>query len=176
MSNIKKIYTADYSQEGYDNGIEAGKKGSPKEHSGALHIHPVNYAWRYNNAHESYCKSYEKGYLDGQRVDHNIYSSQSGGDMSELERQYQHLGEVEKKVYQHRIELEQACEQYAKQVLAMEQAGFVDDYSEPLKNKLAILKQNVEKMKEELNRQMQLVEQFRQSLHNMRIEAQDNSY
>ena len=176
ISNFKKIYTADYSKEGYDDGIKAGKEGSPKEHSGALKLHPANFVWRYNGAHDSYCQSYNKGYLDGQRVDHNIYSSSTGGGMTELERQYQHLEEVKKMVYQHRRELEDACAKYAKQVFAMEQAGFVDDYTEPLKEKLAHLEQKKEEMIEELNRQMQIVEQFQQSLHNMIMEAKSSSY
>lgn len=176
MSSLKKIYTADYSAEGYADGMRDAKKAEPKQYFGALRIHPANYLWQYSNAHDSYCSSYDKGYLDGQRVAHDMFSSHAGGGMTELERQYQQLEQTKNAVYQHKSQLEQACEHYGRQVFAMKSAGFVDDYTIPLHEKYQALKQKVEEMQAELDRQILLIQQFQDSLRNMSIDARSSAY
>ena len=76
MADIFKIYSGDYSKEGYDQGIEDRKENKPKNKFKFFKaVNPINYVWAFNNAFDSFNKNYDKGYLDGQRVEHNIYSS-----------------------------------------------------------------------------------------------------
>jgi len=81
MSNsFFKIYTGDYSQDGYDDGINDSKSKEPKNGFGVLKaVHPANYIWNFNNAYDSYSINYKTGYKDGQRVNHDIYNSKPPG-------------------------------------------------------------------------------------------------
>jgi len=73
-----KIYTGDYSSDGYSNGVVAGKASTPKNKYTFFKVaSPINYLWKFHNAFESFSKNYDSGYLDGQRVKHEIYQQQN---------------------------------------------------------------------------------------------------
>lgn len=70
-----KIYSGDYSKDGYNNGIENAKEGKPKNKFAFFKaVNPINYIWKFTNAYDSYMKNYDNGYLDGQRVNNDIYN------------------------------------------------------------------------------------------------------
>lgn len=70
-----KVYSADYSKNGYEDGI---KNSTNKEAKNKFiffkAIHPINYVWKFNNAFDSYMRNYDLGYLDGQRVNNQVYN------------------------------------------------------------------------------------------------------
>lgn len=74
---IFKIYTGDYSKEGYSRGFIDRKRGKPKQGWGVFkEIHPVNFVWKFNESVQSYNSSYKAGYLDRQRVENEVYRDQ----------------------------------------------------------------------------------------------------
>jgi hypothetical protein len=76
MADGFKIYSGDYSKDGYEYGIDDRKENRSKNKFKFFKaIHPLNYVWAFNNAYESFMKNYDRGYLDGQRVEHNIYNT-----------------------------------------------------------------------------------------------------
>ncbi|MDP8169886.1 hypothetical protein QJU96_01090 [Pasteurella skyensis] len=171
--NIKKIYTGDYSKEGYDNGISDSKQGKPKSHFGTLKRNPINYLWQSDNAIESYSKSYDIGYTDGQRVSHNIYSSHRGGNMTDLEQQVHILEQAKSAIKHHQSLLEQANGLYGKQVQAMQGVGFANDYTNELASRYERLDKTVENVLDELRQQLAMIDSFQESLQRMIIDARD---
>lgn len=70
-----KIYSGDYSKDGYEKGIQDSKKQAPKnKFSFFKAVNPANYIWKFGNAYDSYMKNYDTGYLDGQKVTNKIYN------------------------------------------------------------------------------------------------------
>lgn len=161
MTTFKKIYTADYSAEGYHDGVADGKLAKPKSHFGILKINPANYIWRYFDAHDSYCKNYDTGYEKGQRVREGVY----GDDVSQLHKPTltkgklnQHLTSLFKNSvqgtqmvnYRQQINSIQNCidalekdkklfdssiSSYQKQIKQAESVGFYQNYTTPLGRK-----------------------------------------
>lgn len=173
MNDFKKIYTGDYSKDGYDKGIADAKSGKPKSHFGTLKRNPINYIWQSDNAIDSYSQSYDKGYTDGQRVSHDIYSSQSGGQMTDLEKQMQILEQAKAAIKHHQRLLEQANDLYGNQVRAMQGAGFLDNYTNELESRYNRLDNSVENVLGELQQQLAMIETFQESLQRMIIDARD---
>jgi len=72
--SFKKIYLGDYTEEGYDTGFKDGKKNLPKNRFKFFKaIHPVNLIWNFDNAWETFQRNYDKGYIDDERVEHDVY-------------------------------------------------------------------------------------------------------
>ncbi len=70
-----KIYSGDYSKDGYEKGIEDSKNQTQKnKFSFFKAISPANYIWKFGDSFDSYMKNYDTGYLDGQRVTNEIYN------------------------------------------------------------------------------------------------------
>ncbi|MBS9783388.1 MAG: hypothetical protein KGV46_02420 [Pasteurella sp.] len=165
--SIKKIYTGDYSQEGYNDGINDSKQGKPKSHFGTLKRNPVNWLWQADNATDSYSNSYNTGYIDGQRVKHHIYSSQSGGTMSSLEQQLNLLEQVKGAIRHNKNLLDSARDLYGNQVNAMQGAGFLDNYTDELAERNERLSKKTDDVIDELERQLKLMEDFQESIQRM---------
>jgi len=51
MSNAFKIYSGDYSKDGYDSGIDDAKHHKPKNKFKFFKaVNPINYVWAFDNA------------------------------------------------------------------------------------------------------------------------------
>lgn len=143
--NLFKIYTGDYSKDGYNDGIKDGKKQKAKnKYKFFKAVNPINYIWNFNNSYESFAKNYDIGYTDGQRVKHEIYTK--GGNMSENTYTYQlqilhnarnNLEALKKKMLIVR-------DQYERQIQAAKNAGFMEDYIEQLRAKFSMFSQRID--------------------------------
>tara|TARA_R110001592_G_scaffold213767_4_gene466599 strand:+ start:989 stop:1534 length:546 start_codon:yes stop_codon:yes gene_type:complete len=135
MSKLNKIYTGDYSEEGYIAGINSSEKNKPKNKLGVIKsIHPINYAWQFSNAYKSYMRSYDKGYIDGQRKQNDVhYKNSSKGEKMQSANQsfalqLQILQEFERNLCTLKEYLAVIPENYGQQIAASASLGFVDDY------------------------------------------------
>ena len=76
MNSAFKIYSGDYSKDGYDSGIDDAKEHKPRNKFKFFKaVNPINYVWAFDNAYQSFMGNYDKGYLDGQRVNHQVYNT-----------------------------------------------------------------------------------------------------
>ena len=82
----------------------------------------------------------DKGYLDGQRVEHQIYSSsnQTKGASMQKDSYANHISMLEnfkESLQGLKREIQLVEEQYKKQIDTMESAGFMEKTVAPLRNK-----------------------------------------
>ncbi|MBT6048251.1 MAG: hypothetical protein HOG49_15725 [Candidatus Scalindua sp.] len=79
--DIKKVWTGDYTSEGYNDGLNRSNQKSSKPKNKLTFFtaaHPMNIAgWQFSNAFKSYATGYDTGYDDGLRKKHDIFQSQS---------------------------------------------------------------------------------------------------
>lgn len=91
LNNFFKIYSGDYTKEGYDKGIDTAKKHLPKNKFTFFKaVHPINYIWNFDQAFDSYMQSYNSGYGDGLRINHQVYNPQ----IAYVDKQSKHLQDI----------------------------------------------------------------------------------
>jgi SMC interacting uncharacterized protein involved in chromosome segregation len=137
-NKISKIYLGDYSSDGYDIGIDDGKINNSKNKFQFFKVvNPLNYVWNFDNSYKSFIKNYDKGYLDGQRVKNEVYSSNKKGvSMTDNYENHRRMLEVfESNLIKLQSYSQDIKEKYAKQLLAMESSGFVGNITNPLQQK-----------------------------------------
>ena len=169
-----KIYSGDYAEEGYSEGIKDGKNSQPKNKLKVFKIlHPINYVWSFNQAFNSFSENYNTGYLDGQRVKHELYRTPQYKETAMSEDHYQYHINLLEVFTQQLITLKDYLENsikpnYGKQIAAMSAAGFVQDYIEPLQNKyqhfthkIDQLNTTIEQHQQEIQRQKEALEQLK---------------
>lgn len=145
-----KIYTGDYSQKGYDAGIDDRKANHPKNKLKILKIlHPVNYLWRFDNAFESFSQNYDTGYADAQKVTHGIFNDTrlTGKTTMATDNYENHIRALENfrnslLMLKHYTII--ARDNYAKQIMAMETAGFVKNITQPLMDKYLLFSHKID--------------------------------
>jgi len=159
MSDFFKIYSGDYSKDGYESGIEDAKlKKAKNKFRFFKAVHPVNYVWNFNNSYDSFMKNYQKGYLDGQRVNHNIYSSNQqkgvkmGFDNDSYENHLRMLGEVRVNLKSLKRYIQERRDEYKAQINKAKSAGFVTNYVDQLKTKYNKLEQEIDMILSMLDR------------------------
>lgn len=136
-----QIYTGDYTNIGYHDGIEDGKQGKPKSHFGILtQRHWMNYIIHFNKSGQTYSSGYNNGHEDGLRIHENIYHEriplQQGVTMSNLERYDRVLAGLttaKNGIKSNISQLESALTHYDRQIEAMQSIGFLEDYTKQLK-------------------------------------------
>ena len=169
MANVFKIYSGDYSQDGYDSGIDDGKNHKPKNRFKFFKaVNPINYVWAFNNSYESFMSSYNKGYLDGQRVEHQIYTANKnqGATMNQnYESHLQMINQLKQTLGTLQNKMEILKDKYKRQIDAMESATFMDNYITPLRNKYGEFSTIVETLQEMIDEHKQQI-----SLHEERLE------
>lgn len=150
MKNFFKIYTGDYSEEGYKSGINDAKSSKPKNGLGVKSaIHPLNYVWKFSNSYDSYNQNYAKGYLDGQRVNHDIYNSnQTKGDMMGLdtdiyENHLRMVGEVRQNLVALKRFMIEKKDDYLKQIKVARNAGFMGNIVSKLESKFNVFENKI---------------------------------
>jgi hypothetical protein len=174
---IAKLFFGDYSSDGYNNGVEDGTHNIPKNKFKFFKVtHPINYVWNFNNAYDSFMKNYDNGYLDGQRVKNEIYNTNSssqyikGVNMQDSYENHIRMLEVfEASINRLKEYSDSSKEQYAKQLMSMEGAGFVQNITNPLQqkyqefsSKIRKLHSMIEEHKRKINIQKEALQQLSQ--------------
>ena len=174
-----KIYTADYSEEGYAQGLQDAKQHQPNSKFQVLKIiSPLNYLWRFEHAYDSFTEYYNHGYLDGQRVNNTIYQPSTptqGSTMAVVDNYDNHLRMLEEaktvlaslKRYLFEIEAK-----YKRQIEAAEGAGFVQNYTDPLKEKQQRFAAKVEHLTAMIEQHTSRIDQQEQVIHSLKSLAQ----
>jgi len=175
MSNenrLFKIYTGDYTKNGYDSGISDSKKHIPKNKFKVLKIlHPINYIWKFGNSFDSFTKNYDKGYLDGQRVNHQVYSSTQpkGTNMTtdNFSNHLRMLNEVNTNLTSLKRYMNDMRENYKKQIDVAENGLFLEDFTNPLKEKHQRFSGKVDGMISQIDRDLGKIKNQQEHIQRM---------
>jgi hypothetical protein len=176
--SLFKVYTGDYSQDGYDSGVSDAKQHKPQNKFRFIKaVNPINYVWKFNNAFDSFSQNYDHGYLDGQRVNNGIYQQNQtiGGGMMMADNYINHINKIEnlKKVLiqlkGHLAEIEQ---HYQQQINAAEAAGFVQNYTDELKRRHQRFAAKIEALTQCLERQDVQLEQQQETIYRLKERAE----
>ncbi len=166
--DINKLYTGDYSKEGYEDGMSSAENDKPKSKLSIFRaVNPTNYVWQYDNAFESYTRSFDKGYDDGLRKKNEVHYPNSdtggtgnaklGGNLMAGGYSYDHqvnlLEEFQRHLRTLKTYLQQSNEAYEQQINKAAELGFYDDYVDGLKKRQAAFSQNVNQVIELIDRQ-----------------------
>ena len=175
MANIFKIYSGDYSKDGYDSGIDDAKEHKPKNKFKFFKaVNPINYVWAFNNSYESFMSNYDKGYLDGQRVNHKIYNSTNKGAIVNNKSYENHLKMISQlkqtlTVLQNTIE--NLKDNYKRQIDAMESATFMDNYITPLRSKYSEFSQIIDTLQNMIDEHKAQIALHEEALEHLIIDA-----
>jgi hypothetical protein len=161
IDKIFKVYLGDYSKEGYSSGLDDRKEQKPNNKFKFFTVaNPINYILRFDNSFDSFSKNYDKGYLDAQRVENEVYNvkketTNNKGVTMAQDNYERHLSML--KNFQSNLRTLQASnnmlrEKYVKQLLAMEQAGFVENISRPLQVKYQAFKREIDTLNENIDK------------------------
>ena len=176
MNSAYKIYSGDYSKDGYDQGIEDRKENRPKNKFKFFKaVHPLNYVWAFNNSYESFMKSYDKGYLDGQRVKHNIYNSNqtkgTGMANDSYDNQLRMLDDFGRNLVALRASMIGLRDKYKRQIDAMQNAGFMQEYISVLQTKYYGLSSKIDDMNDMIDQQNRKLNNHKDIINNLKSMA-----
>jgi len=144
FQTFKKLYLGDYTNEGYDYGLQDGETHRPKNRFRFFKaVHPVNLIWNFNNSWESFQRTYDKGYIDGERVRHHIYDNQNqskGGSVSSIatnsaQHRIKLIDDFENEIKKIKPKLEKFVQDYERQIRHLANKGFEDEYIQTLQEK-----------------------------------------
>lgn len=176
MNSAFKIYSGDYSKDGYDNGIDDAKKRKPKNKFKFFKaVNPINYVWAFDNAYQSFMSNYDKGYLDGQRVNHQVYSRNNTKGATVNNKSYEnHLKMISQlkqtlTALQHKIE--SLKDNYKKQIDTMESATFMDNYITPLRGKYSEFSQIIDTLQNMIDEHKAQIALHEEALEHLIIDA-----
>ncbi|CAA6805881.1 MAG: Unknown protein [uncultured Sulfurovum sp.] len=174
-----KIYSGDYSKDGYNYGIEDRKENKPKNRFKFFKaVNPINYVWAFNNAYESFMKSYDKGYMDGQRVEHNIYHSNqtkgTGMANDSYDNQLRMLDDFGRNLVALRASMISLRDKYKRQIDVMGSAGFMDDYTSVLETKYYGLSSKIEDINTMIERQNSKLDNHKEIISNLKSMARSD--
>lgn len=176
--DIKKIWTGDYSKEGYDKGFSDGMHGKPKNKlSFVTAINPINYVLRYDNAFQSYMGKYDDGHLDANRKSNDLYSSTNqitGGNSMGTDsyaRQLQVLNDAKDKMELLKKRISDLKESYAGQISYAENNAFMSDYAIQLRQKHGRFGTHIDEFITALNREKSMLEKHEAIIQRLRNQA-----
>jgi len=176
MNNTFKIYSGDYSKDGYDSGIDDAKHHKPKNKFKFFKtVNPINYVWAFDNAYQSFMGNYDKGYLDGQRVNHQVYSTTNTQGATVNNRSYEsHLrmvSQLKQTLTALQNKIESLKENYKKQIDAMESATFMDNYIAPLRGKYSEFSQIIDTVQSMIDEHKSQIALHEEALENLIADA-----
>ena len=172
MANFFKIYSGDYSKDGYNGGIEDGKsKRVTNRFRFFKAIHPINYIWNFNNSYDSFMQNYKEGYLDGQKVVNEVYTTnRPKGDLMEKDSYEYHLKlieDFESKLDKLKPYLDDISKQYQRQINAMAGAGFFSNHIIPLQNRYLTFQSKIDSLQSLIDRHKQQLSLHQEKLNNL---------
>lgn len=172
MANFWKIYSGDYSKEGYDSGIDDAKnKRAKNKFKFFKAVNPINYVWNFNNAYDSFMQNYNEGYLDGQRVVNEVYTTTktkgAGMDKNSYEYHLKLIEDFERKLNSLKVYLDNISQQYQKQINAMGSAGFNTNYTDTLKDRYLTFKNKIDNLQELIDTHKQKIGLHEEALEDL---------
>ena len=163
------LLNSDYTKEGYDLGLEQAKTGSAKNRFTALkEINPVNYLVHTNNSLKTVWNGQDKGYVDGKRVENEVFKTQlSGGDVEVYENHLRMLSDVKRQLVAMKKQLEVTKESYLKQINAAQAAGFMENYIDPLRERYEVFSSKIEHLDNVIKRHESVISDHEAKLHRL---------
>jgi len=177
MADMFKIYTGDYSKEGYESGMDDAKEGKPKnKYKFFKAVNPINYVWNFNNAYDSFMQNYDKGYLDGQRVVNEVYTNKTQGERMSGNQNYKYhlqlLDGLQKELNSLKLFINEIEENYNNQINSMHSAGFYDDYINTLKQKYLVFKSRMQELQNLIDEHKGKISKIEQDIEELIITAE----
>lgn len=175
MKKLLKIYTGDYSHEGYTYAQEDSlNKKVQNKFRFFKALHPINYIWKFNNSFDSFMKHYDDGYLSTQNSAHQTYTTRQHtleqGTHMGTDNYENHIRMLES--FKHNLHaLKQQTittkEHYAKQLLSMESAGFVENITHPLQQKYQLFASKIDALNSLIDEHNRKIEVQKESLQQL---------
>lgn len=172
-NSFYKIYTADYSQEGYEQGVKAAKNREPNSKFCIFKIiSPLNYAWRFHDALSSFSENYNHGYLDGQRVNNQIYQSKQVGNtmagLDDYDNQLGMLDDLNRTLESLRRHLDVVEMNYKKQIDSIGSQGFMQVYVVTLQTKHQQFATKINELTNLIQRHCLIIEKHEQIIQELK--------
>lgn len=174
--DFKKVYLGDYSDEGYSDNFSDGKEGNPRDKFKFFKaVNPINLVWNFDNSWETYQRSGDRGYIDGERVRHEMFgaanmhnkgvnmSTESYGNMiwilSNMKRQLKSIkGEILLRVNRNK----EAIDELKSRGWVVDIANVMDTKHQQLKSDAGTLLTIIEKMTEQCDNSIKRIEILKQ--------------
>jgi len=176
-----KVYTGDYSEEGYNKGFADRGNGRPQQGWGVFKINPLNFFWKFGESADSFNRHYRHGYLDRQRVENEVYKESTSSAVSSLADKVENSGVklegksmgVGQDSYQNQLRLirharnelqtfrrhlRQLVENYQQQIRAAESSGYMQNMIEPLRSRCSKFDQKVYELDRLISQHDNLIE------------------
>ena len=165
MPNFKKYYFGDYTEEGYETGFDDSKKHRPKNRFKFFKVvHPVNWVWNFDNAWETFQRNYDKGYIDNERVEHDIYyksnSTQKGASTMTVNNYttlLATLNRFEENLQSLKQRLSTLNADYAQQINELKGMGFMEDYTNTLQTRYVTFDEKISDMLTMIDKHLQTI-------------------
>lgn len=169
MKKCTKIYTGDYTEEGYEDGFDDVKNSKPKNKFKFFKaVHPINLIWNFDNSLSSYSTSYDIGYIDGERDKHNLYKNNikqkenSMSVISSYEEVISVLKDTKRNLDNAKEELEHRIKNYQDHINTAKNNKWMTNYIIPLQekynnlyNKINTLKNIIDMLKNQIDTDIQ---------------------
>ena len=138
-SKLYKIWSGDYSNEGFEYGLKDGKEGKPKNKLRFFKAsNPINWFWAFNRAFDSFSRYYDAGYVEGEKVRHQVYSGigeegvKGGGEKMSYVKDYDdaitNLRMLKNNLISIQGELERLKKVYNDRILEAQTKGWMGSY------------------------------------------------
>ena len=165
MPSFKKIYFGDYTEEGYDTGFNDSKKHQPKNRFKFFKAtHPVNWIWNFDNAWETFQRNYDKGYINNEQVEHNVYYknniTQKGANtmtVNNYAAQLAILNQFEKDLQSLKQCLSTLNTNYKQQMNSLKGMGFMVDYTNTLQTRYVTFDGKISDMLTMIDKHLQTI-------------------
>jgi len=170
--NFKKIYFGDYTEEGYDAGFNDGKKHLSKNRFKFFKAtHPINWIWNFDNAWETFQRNYDKGYIDNERVEHNVYykndtTLQGANTMTvnNYATQLAILNRFEANLQSLKQRLSAINSNYSRQISALKGMGFMTDYTNTLQTRYATFDSKISDMLTMIDKHLKTISDHKEEI------------
>jgi len=169
VPSFSKVYLGDYSNEGYGDGVSDGKEHRPKNRFKFFKVaNPVNYVWNFDNAWESYQRHYDKGYIDGERVRHDVFGNTTyktkGGNMSQFDIKYYEdaiafLRESKRVLENIKAEIDMRMKDYNDHIDYAQSQNWMMNFIDKLRDKYAALESRSKKLQMDIGVMQELIDQ-----------------
>jgi hypothetical protein len=181
---IYKIWSGDYSNEGFEYGLKDGKEGKPKNKLKFFSAsNPINWFWAFNNAFNSFSKYYEIGYTEGEKVRHQVYSGigeknlKGGKIMSYAVKDYDdaisNLRNLKAKLLSAQGELSRVKEIYNNSLQEAQEKGWMETYIKTMLKKQEVFNEKVNIMIKTIELIKNKIDQDIKQLYSLKQAAQE---
>jgi len=131
--------------------------------------------WAFDNAYQSFMGNYDKGYLDGQRVNHQVYNTTNTQGATVDNRSYeshlQMVSQLKQSLTTLQNKIESLKKDYDRQIKAMGNAGFMPNYITVLQSRYREFENIIDTVQSMIDEHKSQIVLHEEALENLIIDA-----